>query len=548
MSATLTHPRIRVALRSRPLAAASVVGVAGVLLVTRFVLLWRFPPFFDESLYAGWALQVHQSFAARWVALLNGKLPMLSWLGAALMYGGFEPLTALRLVSIAAAIVSAAFAALIAREIGGRSAGIAAAAAYAILPLTLVHDVLGLMEPLLAALFAVAFYLQVRLARRPTVLTAVILGLVSFLGLLTKETSDLPLVLLPFSLLVFDWQGPERLRRLRNWLRAAVVSCGIAELSQLVLDSSGKMSVYDTTQQGFGTFRSLSAGLAHPIRWAGQVWPGYEPMILGYLTWPLAIVALVGAAVSLWRRSRPALLCLVWILALFLVDLLFLTNAFVRYLVPIGPFVAVVVGVGFAEIVGVSRRLVPRVGLAALAGAVAIAGLSLDAARFDLSVITNPDTANYPGVSLQEYETGWPAGTGMDSLASTLHEIGQSHYVTVTWYGQPPLALMLALRHDRAVQFFVPGSTVAAHSDFVLTNNQPLAAGFGVGMLKTLDTFPRPRNGVPLGLYERGFAWKGRFYTTPDSLRKGLGLDDKRFGAFIAHHPRIRAWYSASTS
>src|SRR5207248_2381004 len=104
------------------------------------VLLWRFPPFLDESLYASWAMQVHQSFAARWVALVNGKLPLLPWLGAGLMNGGVEPLTAVRFVSIAAGVGSAVFAALIAAEIGGRPAAIAAAAVYVILPLAVVHD------------------------------------------------------------------------------------------------------------------------------------------------------------------------------------------------------------------------------------------------------------------------------------------------------------------------------------------------------------------------------------------------------------------------
>src|ERR1700758_3112632 len=113
--------------RHRPGLVASVAAVAGGLVATRFALLWRFPPFWDESLYAGWALQVHDSFAARWVALLNGKLPLLSWLGAGVMHGGGEPLTAVRLVSIMAAVASALFAALIAGEIGGRPAAIAAA-------------------------------------------------------------------------------------------------------------------------------------------------------------------------------------------------------------------------------------------------------------------------------------------------------------------------------------------------------------------------------------------------------------------------------------
>jgi 4-amino-4-deoxy-L-arabinose transferase-like glycosyltransferase len=533
----------RVGVRDRPV-VASVAAVALALVATRLVLLWRFPPFWDESLYAGWALQVHDSFAARWVALLNGKLPLLSWIGAGIMHVGFEPLTAVRLVSIASAIGSAVFAALIASEIGGPPAGIAAAAVYVILPLALVHDVVGLMEPLLAALFAASLYLQVRLARRPGLVTAAMLGLVFGAALLTKESSYLLLVLFPFSLVLFDWQAPERLRRLGRWAVTAALACGIAALAELLLASSGKLSVYRSTQQGFGTVRSLHAGLAHPIRWADQAWPGYRPEIVGYLTWPLALLALAGAAVALWRRQRLALLCALWILALFAIDVLFLTDAFVRYLVPAGPFVAVLVGVGFAEIVQAARR-VPRIaGHAVLAAALVLAAVSAVAVRFDLTVLADPSTAAYAGVSLQEYETGWSAGTGVESLTAELRRLGRSHTAVVSWYGHLPPELIIELRNDRTVDLVSSDD----HSSYVVTNDLPLPADAGLGTLRPLWTFQRPRNGVPLVVYERGVAWKGRFYTTADSLRSGLGLDDKHFDAFIAQHRRIRAWYVAVAS
>lgn len=552
MSVTLTGPLPSVDSLYRRGTLAAVIATAVALIATRFVLLWRFPPFLDESLYASWALQVHQSFAARWVALVNGKLPLLPWLGAGLMTGGVEPLTAVRFVSIAAGVGSAVFAALIAAEIGGRPAAIAAAAVYVILPLAVVHDVLGLMEPLLAALLAASLYLQLRLARRPSLVTGALLGLVFAAALLTKETGYLPLVLLPLSLLLFDWRAPELVRRLGAWAGAAGLACVLGALAELLLASSGQLSNYRAAQKGFGTVRSLQSGLAHPLRWADQVWPGYRPEIVGYVTWPLMLTALGGTAVALWRRSRPALLCLVWIAAVFLVDVLFLENAFARYLVPAEALFAVLAGVGFAEIVRAARRLAPSVPLAALGATVAIAALSTTAVRFDLSVLDDPNTAAYPGVSVQEYETGWSAGTGVDALASTLRRLTRVHPAVVTWYGHRPIALMLTLRHDRAIELDDsngPSSDAAAHSNYVLTNDLPLPpGGVGLGTLRLVHTFPRPRNGVPLGLYERGVAWRGRFYTTADGLRRGLGLDDRHFDAFIVRHPRMRAWYIAGAS
>jgi hypothetical protein len=137
-------------------------------------------------------------------------------------------------------------------------------------------------------------------------------------------------------------------------------------------------------------------------------------------------------------------------------------------------------------------------------------------------------------------------------LASTLRRLGRSHPAVVTWYGHRPIALMLRLRHDHALQFddsVGPAAAAAAHSDYVVTNDLPLpAGGFGLGTLRHVQTFPRPRDGVALDLYRRGVAWRGHFYTTADGLRRGLGLDDHHFDAFIVRHPRMRAWYIASAS
>lgn len=549
MADALTSRLQSVADRCTRSAVLSIGAVVAALFLTRLLLLPRFPPFFDESLYASWALQVHQSFGARWLPLLNGKLPLLSWLGAAFMMTGAGPLTAVRLVSIAAGVVSAVFVALIGKEIGGRATSIAAASVYVILPLALVHDAMGLMEPLLAALFAAAFFLQLRLARRPSLVTGGLLGIVFAAGLLTKETSYLPLVLLPMSLVLFDWRDAQRIRRLGTWVGAAAAACLLGEGAELLLDSSGKMSVYRAAQQSFGTFRSLGSGLSHPLRFAVHEWPGYQPMVIGYLTWPLTLAALAGVVVGLWRRDRRILLCVLWLLSLFAVDILFLTDAFARYLVPATPFFAVLVGVGLVEVVRLVGRVAPNVTAAVLASALVCAGLAAVAVRFDVSVLENPNTAAYPGVSIQEYETGWSAGTGVAQLAATLRTLTRASLEVIGFYGQPPIALRLELRDDPSASFVDSNasSTASVDSNYVITNDLPLpAGGLGLGTLRPLQTFPRPHNGVAQVLYERGVYWGRRFYTTPDELRRASRSDERQFRRFIAQHARVRAWYLAS--
>jgi hypothetical protein len=111
--------------------------------------------------------------------------------------------------------------------------------------------------------------------------------------------------------------------------------------------------------------------------------------------------------------------------------------------------------------------------------------------------------------------------------------------------------LALLLRHDSGIQL-VRGqagkSGPEATSDYVVENGTPLPADAGYGILQPVWTYRRPAGGIPLVLYARGVRWNGRFYATPDALRRGLGLTDKAFDGFVAAHPQIGAWYIATSS
>jgi 4-amino-4-deoxy-L-arabinose transferase-like glycosyltransferase len=544
LSVATASPRVQTVI---PLA-----GLTALFFGTRLALLRRFPPFLDESLYASWALRVHDSVNDRFVALAYGKLPLLSWLGAGLIFAGVEPLDAVRVVSITAGLASMVVAGLLAARLGGRSAGLAAATLYAVLPLAFVHDVIGIMEPLVAALLAVSLYLQVRLAERPTWATAFLLGLAMAGGLLTKETGGLALVLLPVSLLVFDWRAEGRGRRLLAWLGCALSAVAIAGLGYLVLTLSEYWDDYPRARTSLGTFRSFGDGIGHPVRWIELEWSGYRTELVGYTTVLVLLAVVVGIAFALRRRVRLACLYLLWLLLVLAIDVLFLPNAFARYLVPLAPLLAVFGGYGVvsgAEALGRGVRLPQRFLAIALGLVVLVPAFVLDA-----RVLANPSTAPYPGLSRAEYATGWAAGTGWRPLADELERRARSGPIVVASYGGLSEALPLLLRHDTGIEIVRGedgGTGPEATADYVIENGSngtglPQDTGFGV--LRPVWTFRRPVAGIPIVLYRRGVTWRGRFFATPQLLRAGLGLPDPAFDRFIAAHAEIRAWYVAESS
>ena len=521
--------------------AAACAAVVAFFLVTRLLLLWRFPPFLDESLYATWASAAHDTVNERFIALANGKLPLLPWLGGAVMELGAEPLTAVRLVSLVCGLVTMAMAGLLGVQLGGRWAGVAAAGAYAVLPFSLVHDVLGLMEPLVATTGIVALYLQVRLAIQPRLDFALLLGLVFGAGLLTKESGAISIVLLPASLLVFRWGEAGWRRRLVGWLGCTVVSLALAGVCYSVLTLSEFWDDYGSARASLGTWRSLGTGLSHPLRWLDHAWPGDSDLFVGFVTWPILLLALLGLGLALKARPRLALLYLLWALVPTATAVLFLEETFARYLLPAVPVIALFAGYGALRLVQERRRL-PAV-WRPLAATGALVLVALAALVFDGQIVSDPATAAYPGTSRYEYSTGWAAGTGWKALARELKRMSAGRPIVVGYYEQFSYALPLLLRHDRQIVF----SREDANATYLVRNGADFPKPAGNGSLRLTWTYHRPDGGVPLELYERGIRWRDSFYLTRDELRAGLRLPDAEFDRFLQEHPPIKAWYDGAS-
>jgi 4-amino-4-deoxy-L-arabinose transferase-like glycosyltransferase len=215
--------------------AATVVGAYAA---TRIWFASDLPYFVDEGTYAVFSDRAAHSVDQLFVSLTIGPRVFQTWLGIPLIRLGLDPLTAMRLISVLAGFATVAVVALIARRMAGTAAAVVAATLCVALPLLLVHDAIGIIEPLLTLLMAAALYLQIELARRPDLRIAVVLGLVVACGVLTKETAWAAVALMPVSLLCFDWSPDGRSRRLRKWLQGAAIAVAGAVAAELAMRSS----------------------------------------------------------------------------------------------------------------------------------------------------------------------------------------------------------------------------------------------------------------------------------------------------------------------
>jgi hypothetical protein len=528
------------ALRRRP-AVLALVAVVAVFLATRLAILWRFPPFLDESLYASWAKEIHDSGQNRYVPLANGKLPLLPWLGAVVMWFGAAPLTAVRLVSLGSGLVSLGCVAAIGRRLGGTWTGVAAAGLYAVVPYFVVHDVIGLYEPLLTATAMLALYLQLRLADEPRLADALLLGIALGAGLLTKESGRFALVLLPVSLLCFRWEAPGRWWRLARWAGGALLAVAVAGAMWSILKLSEHYSILGSTAKQVEPVRSLGSGLAHPIRWLDFAWPGERTHILGYVTVPVVVLAAIGLGLALRRSWRLPLFVLLWAVVPLGAATLLAENTFARYTLQVAPPLVVLAAYGLVRLIAFARALPLRVDRLAAAVAAATALVLLPAFRFDGDVLADPNRADYPGSSDTEYATSWTAGNAWVAVAHELNRITGGGRSTVTVFAQGSPALGLELRPNVVQEGGV-------NARFAIDNGGGIPADRGPGQLREIWSYQRPRNGTPLVLYERGVTVGGRFYSTTADFRAGLHLVDRQFDAFVAAHPDVKAWYDGAVA
>lgn len=521
---------------------AVTTALLAVYVATRAALLWRFPPFTDEALYAQWTWQGFNVPEDRFVALATGKEPLLPWIGMAWMWLGADPITAVRLVSAAAGLATVVFVALVARELSPRREAWAAAAGLAVLlPFFVVNDSVGIYDALATAAVAAALLLQLRVARRRALGDALLLGLALGAGLLTKSTTYFALLLLPLGALTLDWSREGRLRRLAAWLGALVVALSVAGLAYSTMLLSEFYDDFRAAQAPSVTpAHSLGDGISDLGHWLDHNVPPYLDALAGYFTLPVLVLCGVGIVVTFRERPRHAIVVALWAAVPIAAAVLLADVPYPRYLLTAAPPLVVFAGIGALAVVEWLRA---QRGAAVAAAAAVL--LALPALAYDARVLANPDTASYPSRDDEGYATGWPAGSPWPKVADELRRRAGGGPALVVLGEHQPIAVRLLLLDAPRITLVRVGDPQAGAARFGVENEEPLPDPPGAVRWRRVWSYQRPRGGETASLYESGVEVDGTFYRTPDALRAGLGLPDAEFDAFIAARPEIQRWYRA---
>jgi hypothetical protein len=484
------------------------VALVATYLVTRASLADRLPYFFDEGVYAVYAFEAAGSLSDLFLSFSIGREPLQIWLGVPLVELGVGPLSAMRVVSVGAGLLTVLVVGLLGWRFGGGLVGLVAAGLCVVVPFFVVHDGIGIMEPLVTLVMAAALLLQLELAARPGLRVAVLLGLVLAAGVLLKENTKPALALLPLSLLCFDWSAGGRRRRLGVWLWGVGLAAVMVVAAELVLRSSSRYEQLLEFREGvFYTVRSLGDALAQPgVGW-DQTWPVYRPALVGYVSLPLLGAALAGALLGLWRRPRPTLLLLGWVVVPFAVAVLFTTLPFPRHIMYVLPPAIVLMAYALVQAAAWLARSLPAP--AALPATIAAASLILaPALSFDARVLADPATTHYPTNDDRQYVTGDGGGAVWPAVADAIRRRGSGRRVVILHPRANVDILGFLLGPDSRYEFVQGSSPLASRAQLAVYDETPFVDGLADDMterlgLEPVQRFSRPRGGATVTLYGR---------------------------------------------
>jgi len=352
-----------------------------------------------------------------------------------------DPLLAGRLVSVGAGVVSLVGIFFLTSEIfSNRKIGILASLLYVLFPFSLVYDKLALYDSLVAALIVWALYFEVLLVRRLRLDLAMILGIIMGLGMLTKTSNNFAFILLPFSLLLFNFKDNKRKVNLRNWVIFAVVSVVIANAMYMVLRLSPFYHIIGEKNLTF--IYSFKEILQDPFGHLIGNLKGLSTWLVEYITIPFLILIISSFLVGR-KYFKEKLLLLVWFIVPFMALAVFGKVIYPRFILFMTMPLLVLGAYALFYMITFSKKVW-------LKGLVLVVFLLMFVIN-DFFILTDFIRASIPQSDKSQFIASWPSGVGVSETITFLKEKAQAQKIyvgTEGTFGLMPYSLEIYLKDN----------------------------------------------------------------------------------------------------
>ena len=407
---------------------------------TRLVHLTTLPIFTDEAIYIRWSQIGMRDPNWRFISLVDGKQPMFTWVMMVLLKIGkhFDPLFIGRLTSVLSGFGTMLGVWFLSRELfRDRRVPWVASVLYLFIPFTLWYDRMALYDSMVSMFSVWSLFFAVLMAKRLRLDTALLLGLVLGAGMLNKTSAFLSLYFLPVTLLVFDWQKKDRLRRLGVWILLAVFATGLSQLLYGILRLS---PFYHMIAEKDNVFVfSIREWLNEPFRFFAGNLRGMFDWLRSYLTFPI-FVAVVWPLFARFRHDRERWLLYLWWALPFGALAAFAKILYPRFILFMSIPLLVVASESIIHLWDGLKLPILRIALVIL-----LAAPSLYVSYF---IVLHPVSAPIPVSDRSQYIDDWPAGGGVPQVIAFLTKqvaAQKIHVFTEGTFGLMPYSIEIYL-------------------------------------------------------------------------------------------------------
>lgn len=391
----------------------TIIGLAVLTFFTRIINLLVIPIFTDEAIYIRWAQIGFSDPAHRYLALTDGKQPLLIWLMYPALQLFSDPLFAGRFVSVVSGVLASIGVYFATRELFGKKTAVYAMCLYIFSPFTLLYDRLALMDSLLTTFGVWSLYLEILLVRRLRLDVALLLGLTIGFGLLTKSSAQFYLYLIPVSLLFFDFCTKKRIHNFCKWVGLNLISGTLS----LVMYNSLRLSpwFYLIKQKNYSFILTPSEFIKNPFALFIPNLNGLVPMLFTYLTPSITLVVIIGVLWGIFRKEIRIIYLFIWFLFPFLVLAAFGKVIFPRYIlsmiIPLFLIAAFLLR-HITEFMYQKMKIFFPVLILIL----------IFPLYQSILLIINPVEANIPRADRNQFFDDWPSGYGVKETISFLEK------------------------------------------------------------------------------------------------------------------------------
>ncbi|MGI8420265.1 MAG: glycosyltransferase family 39 protein [Candidatus Levyibacteriota bacterium] len=414
------------------------LGLFIVLAIFYFVLrlyhLTNLPIFTDESIYIRWAQIGLGDPMYRFLSLTDGKQPLFIWIMYPFLKIFHDPLVGGRMVSVFTGFFTMLGLGLVSFTLfKKRSWALFTMALYIAYPFAQVMDRMALYDSMVAMFFIWSVYASLMLIKSMRLTDAYNLGFILGAENLTKLPVFFSILLLPITLILFDFRQKHWRRELLKWFGFTALSVVISQVMYFVVKLSPLPNVTNEKNNTF--YYPISEWIHHPFQFFIGNFQGMTASLLGYLTIPYILLVLV-ALFYLKKNFKEKVMLLIYFLLPYIGFALIGKEIFARYVFFMSLPLILLAGWGLGYLIDLIIKYwhIKAQMRFVTAGFIAIIFL-LYPLYVCLSFAANPIAAPIPQSDKTQYVTAWTSGWGLKDAVTYLQNQAQSGPIYVATEG-----------------------------------------------------------------------------------------------------------------